>query len=379
MATRVHDVNPTILRQCREQAGLSISDVKSKIPTIETIEDGSRSPTFNQIDTLASMYAVPRWVFIADEMPDRYKFEQAIPAFRQFSRTRSQVFDQAKLRRVVARVERYREFMLDLIEDVDDSGVQPFAPPAISKDDSPEIAAEVLRRWLYPSTGPMEFYDWRATLESKGVYVFVTSRYPGWSNIDDLDLRGLSIYHDNLPVIVVNDSDSRKAQSFTLFHELGHVLRRESSLDDWGASLDPAAERWCDRLAGCFLMPEIDIDRVIARTVDFDLVKRAATSLRVSSYAILVRLRQLDRIEQSNFDRIRDQLFDEYEQQRARMRRSPGGPARNRPKEVLTQFGPTFTSLVLQAYNDREIGLQKTSSILGLKRPSQALEVQALL
>jgi Zn-dependent peptidase ImmA (M78 family) len=353
--------------------------VKSEISTIEEIENGSRLPTFKQIDTLANTYAVPRWVFIADEMPEQYRFEQAIPAFRQFSRTRAEVFDQAKLRRVVARVERYRNFMLDLIQDVGDSGVEPFTPPAISKTESPEDAAEALRRWLYPSTIPMEFYDWRAKLENKGVFVFVTSKYPGWSNIDDLDLRGLSIYHENLPVIVVNDSDSRKAQSFTLFHELGHVLRRESSLDEWGANLDPTAETWCDRFAGSFLMPEAAIDRAISQTVDFDLVKRAAGSFRVSSYAFLVRLRQLERIDQSDFEGMRDRLFGEYEEQRARIRSSAGGPARNRPKEVLTQFGPTFTSLVLEAYNEREIGLQKTSSILGLKRPSQALEVQALL
>ena len=36
MATRVHDTNPAILRQCREQAGLTVPDVKSRVFTIES-------------------------------------------------------------------------------------------------------------------------------------------------------------------------------------------------------------------------------------------------------------------------------------------------------------------------------------------------------
>ncbi len=379
MASRVENVNPNILRQCREQAGLDLSDVETKISKIREIEDGEHSPTFLQLDTLATLYSVPRWVFIADEIPSHYRFDQAIPAFRQFSRGDAGAFLNAKVRRVVAKVERYRDLMLDLTEDLDDVGISRFEPPIVSDSENPEGAAHKIREWISPGRVRHDFEEWRGLLEQRGVFVFLTSKYRGWSNIDELNLRGLSMFHELLPVIIVNDSDAKKARSFTLLHELGHIVRRENALDSWDAEFDRGTEIWCDEFAGNILMPEPDISRAVAGIIDLDLVKRVARSFKVSSYAFLVRLRQLNIVDHTEFLEIRDEIFEEYAQQRQRLRESDGGPARNRPKEVLTQYGRTFTNLVFQAYNDREIGLQKTSSLLGLKRPSQALEVQALL
>jgi transcriptional regulator with XRE-family HTH domain len=65
MAGRVENINNDILRQCREQIGLSLPVVAKKVAKIAAIEQGDQKPTFKQIDTLADLYKVPRWVFIS--------------------------------------------------------------------------------------------------------------------------------------------------------------------------------------------------------------------------------------------------------------------------------------------------------------------------
>ena len=67
MATqRVENVKPHILRQCREQIGLSIAQAQKKagLKTLEKIEQGETKPTFNQLEKLAERYHVPQWVFL---------------------------------------------------------------------------------------------------------------------------------------------------------------------------------------------------------------------------------------------------------------------------------------------------------------------------
>ncbi|TVQ22666.1 MAG: ImmA/IrrE family metallo-endopeptidase [Spirochaetaceae bacterium] len=379
MAHRVEGINPTILIQCREQIGLTLSEVEAKVPKIRDIEHGELKPTFKQIDALSALYSVPRWVFISDEIPAEYRFDRAIPAFRQFSHSGTATFGDARLRRVVARVERYRQLMLDLSEDVEDSGIFETDPPMIDKSEPADQAARKTIEWLAPPRPHLGFEEWRELIEQRGVFVFVTSKYRGWSNIDDLNLRGVSLYHDQLPVIIINDSDAKKAQSFTLFHELGHILRRENALDKWDGESSRTIERWCDAFAGSVLMPVSGVLAAVPARIDLDSINRVARSFKVSSYAMLVRFLQLGIVNRGSFYRMQNAILEDYAQQKLRLSRSEGGPTRNVPKEVLTQFGRMFTSVVFQAYNDREIGLHKTSTILGLKRPSQAMEVRALL
>ena len=59
MAAKVENINPEILRKCREQIGLDISDVEKRVGKIDSMEQGSLKPTFNQLDTLANLYKVP--------------------------------------------------------------------------------------------------------------------------------------------------------------------------------------------------------------------------------------------------------------------------------------------------------------------------------
>ncbi len=375
MAGRVENINKNILRQSREQIGLSLSIVAKKVTKISDMEKGDQKPTFKQLDTLASLYKVPRWVFISDQLPEKYQFDKAIPSFRKFSDSNADIFSDHKVRSVIARVEGFRELILELREDMSEA-VSKFKPPVLSKKATPDDLSGQIRSWLEISGQRPDFSGWKKILEEKNIFVFMTSKYKGWSHVDKELLRGLAIYHQTLPIIIINDSDSRKAQSFTLFHELGHLLRKESVIDDW-MDYHQQVERWCDELSGSVLMPAGQFRNAACKTNLDNLyeIKNIADYFQVSTYACLVRLRQLRLINQDDYLRFEAQLAAEYRKLQKKLKQSPGGPARNRPQEVLKQYGNIYAKALFQAYHNKEIGLHKLYQAFDLKRASYALEV----
>lgn len=378
MGARVDYINRAILRQCREQMALNVESVKGKVPLIEDIEAGVKFPTYKQLDTLADLYKVPRWVFISEELPPEYDFVESVPAFRQFTRQTEEVFSDPKVRGLVAQIGRLRELVIELREDID----EPIEPLSLPKIEGPgnshfEIASAV-RSWLRVK-GNLEFPGWKSKLEQKGIFVFMTDKYKGWSHMEKETFRGLSIYHPVLPIIIVNDSDAKKAQSFTLLHELGHLFRKENAVDSW-SDKNKSIEKWCDELAGEILMPRapflnevnhVDMDRLEA-------IKKVAKEFHVSPYACLVRLRNLRKISQNTYSEFEGELEREYRELQKKRRENPGGGSRNRPKEVLEQYGRIYTDALFQAYYNKELSLHKLSKLFGLKQASQALELGKL-
>lgn len=371
---RVTNANSHILRQCREQIGLKLAGVEKKVPKIAEIEKGELNPTFRQLDTLAKLYEVPRWVFVSEALPEQYQFKKAVSAFRQFAQSREELFSDHKIRSLIAKIERLRNLILELRNDMGEP-IAPFNPPELQNNAPADSTAKKVRKWLDTiKAESFDFHEWKEKVEGKGVFVFMTSKYRSWSHIDRNLFRGLAIYHSTLPIIVINDSDARKAQSFTLFHELGHLLRQENALDDWEDHRQ--VEEWCDELAGNVLMPVDPFQRVAGDTEDLEDVKRIARKFRVSDYACLVRLRRLGMIDQHTYINLEAQLEDNYAKLRERLRRAEGGPPRDRSKEALDQYGRIYARTLFQAYHDKEIGLHKLCRLFDLKRAHHALKLE---
>lgn len=377
MVARVDYINPAILRQCREQMALNVESVKGKVRSIEDIEAGVRLPTYKQLDTLADLYKVPRWVFVSEELPPEYDFVESVPAFRQFTRQTEEVFSDPKVRGLVAQVGRLRELVLELREAIGEP-VRPLSLPKVEgQSNSHSEIANAIRSWLKVE-GNLEFSEWKSKLEQKGIFVFMTDKYKGWSHIEK-EFRGLSIYHSVLPIIIVNDSDAKNAQSFTLLHELGHLFRKENAVDSW-SDQNKRMEKWCDELAGEILMPRAPFLKAAnhAPMGSLEAIKKVAKEFHVSPYACLVRLRNLRKISQDTYSEFEGELEKEYREREKTQKESTRGISRNRAKEVLKQYGRIYTDALFQAYYNEELSLHKLSKLFGLKRASQALELSKL-
>lgn len=381
---RVENIHPDILRQCREQIGLNIEQAqrKASIKTLDKIEEGEVKPTFNQIAKLANLYQVPQWVFLKDKLPSRYQFTASIKAFRKFSES-GPAFDDYKVRSVTANAARFRELILEFRDDMGEP-IPPFSPPAW-KSNILELARSV-RSWLgCPETTHHNFQGWKKLIEDQSVFVFMTSKYSSWSKVDPSLFRGISIYEDTLPVVVINDSDARKAQSFTLFHELGHLLNKQSVFDSGDTIAQSESEKWCDKFAGEVLMPRNAFLKVATgpltgnRQEQLQQIERIAKKFFVSKYACAVRMRHLNIINQQSYSRIESWLKDEYQQIKEVQKIKAAPISRNIAKETLNQYGSIYSRVVIQAYREQEIGLHKLCKLLSIKKAATALQLEDLL
>ena len=223
----VNGINLDTLRQCREQIGMGVEDVKKKVARIDKFESGAAKPTFKQIADLSELYLVPQWVFLSAELPEEYKLDSN-PAFRTLARNSQ--FAHYSIRRLLAKVERLRELIIDFRIDQNEP-VPNFQPPRVEEVSNMAEVANIVREWLGCSeSNKYDFDEWREIIESKDVFVFLTSKLSSWSKVEVDLFRGMAIYKEILPIIIINDSDTYKAQIFTLFHELGHLLKKQKCI-----------------------------------------------------------------------------------------------------------------------------------------------------
>ncbi|MEM7183118.1 MAG: ImmA/IrrE family metallo-endopeptidase [Spirochaetota bacterium] len=376
MSNRIENINLEILIHCRKQIGLDMAEVKKKVPKILSIELGEVKPTFKQADILAELYKVPRWVFISKSLPEKFQLQKTTPSFRKFIADESKVFQDPKIRSVIARIERHRELVIELAEDIAEP-IIPLTPPKWNKQDTPKTIAKKIRNWLQVKEESLDFSAWRKLLERQGIFVFTTSKFKDWSFLDKELVRGFAIYHTVLPIILINDSDPKKAQSFTLFHELAHLLRKETVIDSWDT--DKAIEKWCDEVAANVLMPQETFLQEVDGIDSLKDIKNLAKRFCVSTYACLVRARQLKIISQQKYLSLQKQMQEEYEKAQKKLKESEGGPPRNRSKEIVQQYGTISTNILFQAYQNSELSLHKLMKHFGIKKAPVIFQIEQLL
>src|SRR5581483_10056774 len=119
-------------------------------------------------------------------------------------------------------------------------------------------AAAVARTWLRINN-EKTFEEYRAAVEARGLLVFRTNGYNGkWQIPKDNPILGFSIYDEACPLIVVKKQAPEARQTFTLMHELGHILlHRMSSIDDESDfQSHQGHEQEANTFAGCLLVPD---------------------------------------------------------------------------------------------------------------------------
>lgn len=274
------------------------------------------------------------------------------------------------VRKLIERVERQRELYLVLREDLHTEDYPVFRPISV-RADQPASAAATVRSWL--RLGQMNTFDqFRLAVEAKGILVFRSNGYAGrWQIAKDSPILGFSLFNDVCPVIVVKKSRAETQQTFTLMHELGHlILHRASSIDD-AADMQSRVghEREANAFAGHLLVPdaflaEIRDDERPAAVEHFDTwLAEYRQRWGVSGEVILRRLLDAGRLPQERYTayraHVRSLLFDEDEATGSRAYRH------REPKHI---FGDKFVRTVLDALNAHRITATKACSYLdGLK------------
>jgi Zn-dependent peptidase ImmA (M78 family)/plasmid maintenance system antidote protein VapI len=363
---RIQSINPERILWCCADYGITLDELALELDIapgrIERVITGENGITFNQLRKVADFFGRGVLFFLEEGPVDAAEVHTA--QFRTLTNQKPEVTPE--LKKFIERVEKQREVYLGLLEDMDETERVRFSAPDLRENPIPE-AARVVRTWLGLGNRN-DFNSYRTAVEAKGILVFRSNGFSGkWQIPKESPIIGFTLYDPDCPVIVVRKQASEHRQTFTLMHELGHLLLHKSSSIDDNFDLDSShgRERDANSFAGHLLVPDnflalINDSERPEEVSQFDLwLDRHCTAWGVSCEVILRRLLDAGRLPQSAYAAYRL-----WHHATLIVTQQGKGSRLYRHREPMHVFGDTYVRTVLDALNARHITLTKASSYL---------------
>jgi len=304
-------LKPEVLRWARERADLSQERLAEKMNVKpERVKEWETAGELSiaQADRLAARTYTPLGYLYLSKPP-----EEPLP-IRDF-RTRGDGPPRrpsVNLLDTVYQMQRRQNWMRD---DLIQNGEQPLPfVGTFSRSDSHTEVAAAMRATLGLGAGWAKgVYTWqdalrflRNKLDEVGVLVVFngvvgnnTSR-----QLDPSEFQGFSLVDEYAPLVFVNSADYIAAQIFTLAHEVAHLFIGETGLTAFDSLIPPynETERFCDRVAAEFLVPEMEFDEAWPQVQDSDNPFAAlARQFKVSTIVAARRAFDLKKTSRSDF------------------------------------------------------------------------------
>jgi len=360
---RIDNINLARIQWCCDDRGMSLHDVAAAVgiatSTWDRFIEGEIGLTFNQLRELAAYFGRGALFFLEPGPVNEQHLRT--PQFRTIANERPDLSPEVKT--LIERVEKHRELYLSLLDDLDEEP-EAFDPPAATSNAKKTAAAA--RQWL-GLNNEQDFGEYRAAVERQGILVFRTMGYHGqWRLPDDSSVAGFSLYYTRCPVIVVRRQWPEQRQTFTLMHELGHLLLHKSSFIDDEDDLysHEGRERVANAFAGHLLVPDERLNAINLNARPGDAseyagwLRQYTQAWGVSAEVILRRLANSGKIAEADYQAYRDWWTRQPPPDQS------GGSRQYRHREPLHIFGGRFVRTVVDALHARQISLNKASGYL---------------
>lgn len=305
MPTAQHiSINPTLLSWARQESGFELFRVAKRLNVkpekVEAWEKGESLPTMRQVENLARFFHRPLSVFFLPEPP------QLTPLAAEYRRLPHVIpgHESPELRLNLRQMLARRENSLNLMGELGE--VVPEFSLSAKLNESPIEVGARLRAALGVSLDdqlawPNEWRawaSWRSAVENLGVLVFQ------FSKVAISEVRGLALLRTPLPVVGINSKEIPEVRSYTVLHELVHLMlaagheevpaiREDKSSDEWNG-----LERFAEIVASHALVPEDALRSEIVSLglggTDWDIqsTRRLARRFRITPLALATRLRE---------------------------------------------------------------------------------------
>lgn len=362
---RIQSINPERIAWCCADHGITPSDLASELniatTSIDRVMAGEDGVTFNQLRKVAEYFGRGVLFFLESGKVDEVQVHTA--QFRTLANQKPEL--SAKLKVLIERVEKQREVYLGLCEDLSNTDRIGNSLPDLHRK-NPREAARIARQWLGLSDRN-SFDSYREAVEARGILVFRSNGHNGkWQIAKENPILGFSLYYPSCPVIVIKKQDWEPQQSFTLMHELGHLLLHKiSSIDDeQDLQSHKGKEFAANDFAGRLLVPDVflasisDAERPDEVSQYDEWLEQQRKAWGVSGEVILRRLLDVGRLPRDQY-----MAYKKWKKQLPILQKE-GGNRQYRYREPKHIFGGTFVRTVLDALDARYITLTKASSYL---------------
>ena len=369
-------INPAMLTWTREQAGYkTIEDAaeSKKIPAekLRAWESGEKQPSIRQAENLAKIYHCSYSLFSLKEPPKvaalgtEYRRLPGIKAGEESPELRFALRDMIYRRRIA----------LNLMEEL--GNIPEDFSLAASLNENAETLAQRVRKLLNVSieeqfkweNDSQAWKGWRIAVESNGVLVLL------FSDVEPDEVRGVSIFHNKLPVIGVNSHDTGASRPFTLLHEFIHILlvngkeekpanEERRSDTEWNN-----LERFVENVTGKILIPAdaLKKEEIIQSHLSNDEwsikdIRRLANKFKVTPSALATRLL----IEKLMTPFVYRKWKDDWNEYINSIPVKKSGGFATPAEKSLNKNGNIYTSLVIDALSQERITSVDASRYLNL-------------
>ena len=380
-------VNPDLLIWARETAYMTREAAARKlgigdaygvdaIQRLADMETGKHPPTRPMLVKMAKQYRRPLLTFYLAVPPKRVERGADFRSLPGDPTPETQAWLDALLRDVRVRQSMVRA----VLEDEEEDDALPFIGSGSIQDGKEKILESLqallgISRSQYREQRDAQtaFALLREKAEEAGVFVLLKGDLGSHHTALDVGcFRGFTIADTVAPFVVINDRDAVTAWSFTLLHELAHLILGHTAIS--GGHPDNEVERFCNDVAGEFLLSARELD-------DLELDDDTVLDLAIPRIGEFARVRHLSRsmvayvawrqkliaweVFESLADRFRRDRLQAREDRRTQARLSPGGP--NYYVVRRHRIGPGLIDLVQRMMNAGALTTTKAAKILDVK------------
>lgn len=330
---------------------------------IERLESAPHTVELDVLRRLAKAYRRNWYVFLLEDEPGR----PALPRdFRTLARGRDlsaqtlAAFDDA-------------EFLIEKILDLPRSGPPPRPSLPSIRGVDPETAARRIREAIGARLDAQRAqageYDamryWSTLVAQAGVYAAQLS-FPY------REVRAFCLVESGVTLIVVSSQDSPRARTFSLLHELGHLLLGGDAMcrprSDDRRAVAGNEEAYCNAFAAAMLMPGQEFaDDPLAlslrgKRLELGDALDLARKYGVSELAVLRRLTTVGYISESEYQRLHNERAEEFADE---PRPTDAVRIRKQATRMINENSRLFASEVLDAHARGDISFREIGVLLG--------------
>jgi Zn-dependent peptidase ImmA (M78 family) len=348
-------VKPELIRWARERAGLGVRDLARRFPKLREWEEGQTKAT-----------AAPVGYLFLSEPPDE---PLPIPDFRTVGGT-GIPRPSPNLLDTIFLMQRRQEWMHEFLVE---EGAEPLAFVGSARE---ERDVEAVARRMRATLGidgewAEDRKSWSDALrvlrlhaEDAGILVVINGVVGNNTHrpLRVEEFRGFVLLDDLAPLVFVNGADGKAAQMFTLAHELAHVWVGQEGIFDLEDLLpsDHAVERFCDRIAAEFLVPEASLRAIWpAVRASSDPLQEVALRFKVSRIVAARRALDLRLID-------RDTFLEFYRNYQSEVRKKPKSSGGDFYATQEVRVGRRFGSALVQAAREGRVLYHDAFELSGL-------------
>lgn len=372
--------NPQVFQWARESAGLGLEEAARALhivpASLKAIEEGSKEPSRLTLSNMAKAYHRSLLTLYLATPPvkgDRGEDFRTVTADRTIE---AEADIDALLRDLRARQSLVRA----VLEGEDEVQHLRFVGSATIQDGAASVCRSIEQTlgitrqdFRRQANAEQAFALLRKNAERIGVFVLLVGNLGSHHSAIPVEaFRGFVIADDIAPFVVINDGDAKAAWSFTLIHELAHLWLGITGVS--GGIPDKQVERFCNDVAGHFLLPRSDLELIDVAGLGLDaqiaVITEHATNWRVSRPMVAYGLYKAGRLPLNAWQSLDNELRKRWIAERRRERELARDRGSNGPSYYVVRrhrLGRAMLDFAHRAMDAGTLSPVKAAKVLGVK------------